>query len=292
MRPVIFGEVVFDRFEDDSTILGGAPFNLAWHLQAFGFDPLFISAVGEDELGDQVRMAMEKWGMDTSGLQINGQYSTGVVKVIIKDNEPSYEIVKDSAWDYISYRKFPELPKEGLLYHGTLALRNIASHSAWQWLRQQNLSTPRFVDVNLRVPWWQKETVDTAISGSHWVKVNADELNVLLDIDGTIDECAKTLLKKHNLRWLVVTQGEKGAIALSDEGQYLQITPETNLSIIDTVGAGDAFSAILVLGVLKSWSVEESLKRAQDFASAIVGIKGATTTDRDFYQRFIGKWDL
>ncbi len=89
-RPVIFGEVLFDRFPDGSLVLGGAPFNVAWHLQAFGQAPLLISRVGDDPLGRQVRGAMLDWGMDTAGLQLDSAHATGTVEVRFDHGEPSY----------------------------------------------------------------------------------------------------------------------------------------------------------------------------------------------------------
>ena len=124
---VIFGEVLFDRFPDGSRILGGAPFNVAWHCQAFGLSPLLISRVGNDPLGREVRSAMIAWGMDTSGLQLDSTHATGVVDVDIHDGEPSYNIVEDSAWDFIDNQATPAIDNQGILYHGSLATRNPVS---------------------------------------------------------------------------------------------------------------------------------------------------------------------
>ena len=88
-RITIFGEVLFDRFPDGSSVLGGAPFNVAWHLQAFGQRPLFISRIGRDRLGDTIRSAMQSWQMDVLGLQQDEIYPTGTVQVAIEQGEPS-----------------------------------------------------------------------------------------------------------------------------------------------------------------------------------------------------------
>ncbi len=86
--PVIFGEVLFDRFPDGNSVLGGAPFNVAWHLQAFGARPLLISSVGDDELGAEIRQTMQDWGMDDSGLQTDAAHPTGTVEVSFNAGEP------------------------------------------------------------------------------------------------------------------------------------------------------------------------------------------------------------
>ncbi|MGB5338517.1 MAG: PfkB family carbohydrate kinase, partial [Gammaproteobacteria bacterium] len=94
----IFGEVLFDHFPDGKHVLGGAPFNVAWHLQAFGLTPRFISRVGADAEGESVLAAMRDWGMDTQAVQIDAQRPTGRVSVQIVDDEPAYDIVADCAY--------------------------------------------------------------------------------------------------------------------------------------------------------------------------------------------------
>ena len=94
---LIFGEVLFDCFPNGKQILGGAPFNVAWHLQAFGVAPLLISRVGNDGLGTQIKTAMQAWGMDCSGLQVDPDRPTGTVTVQFNGEEPLYDIVNPCA---------------------------------------------------------------------------------------------------------------------------------------------------------------------------------------------------
>lgn len=290
LRPVIFGEVLFDRFPDGSTVLGGAPFNVAWHLQAFGMQPLFISSVGADPLGDQVRSAMQAWGMDMAGLQTSA-YPTGAVDVSFHNGEPHYNIVPDSAWDFIEAGKLPELPANTLLYHGSLALRQPDSHNAWGQLQQRS-GTPRFIDINLRAPWWSTETIGPILAGAQWLKINADELAEIVPQHSDTDSRIRHLFATLPLAWLIITLGEAGALTVSSTGERLQVKPERATQVVDTVGAGDSFSSVLLLGLLKGWPMEATLRRAQQFASAVVGLRGATTQNRDFYQPFIENWPL
>jgi len=98
--PVIFGEVLFDYFLDDGNmVLGGAPFNVAWNLQAMGLAPHLVSRVGDDALGGRIFRAMETWGMDLSGVQGDDSFPTGEVRVSVKDGEPRFEITADRAYD-------------------------------------------------------------------------------------------------------------------------------------------------------------------------------------------------
>ena len=283
-RPVIFGEVLFDQFPDGSVVLGGAPFNVAWHLQAFGASPLLISRVGNDALGRNIRDAMIAWGMDTAGLQLDSVHPTGRVAVNIIDGEPSYDIVKDSAYDFIDSSAIPPLNDNSLLYHGSLALRNSVSRESLAGLKRQ-LSGPCFVDINLRDPWWSMEFVKTLLNAADMIKLNDIELQSIYPEDS-----AETLLEKVKAQLLVITLGAKGAEAYTTEFKKLSVSPETGKSVVDTVGAGDAFSSVLILGHLLGWSIQQTLERAQQFASSVVGIRGATTKNEDFYQLSLDSW--
>ncbi|MEE4146490.1 MAG: PfkB family carbohydrate kinase, partial [Halieaceae bacterium] len=168
----IFGEVLFDHFPDGNRVLGGAPFNVAWHLQAFGQSPRLVSRVGRDREGSQVREAMQAWGLSTDDLQTDPRRPTGRVAVSFADGEPAYDIVADCAYDNIE--PITAAPCQ-LLYHGSLAARGAGSAGA---LRQLRASGPQtvFVDVNLRPPWWTPQAVQELLQGAHWVKLNSDEL--------------------------------------------------------------------------------------------------------------------
>ena len=289
--PLIFGEVLFDCFPDGNSVLGGAPFNVAWHLQAFGMSPLVISSIGNDELGEQVEAAMTDWTMTLAGLQHDPSHPTGSVDISFIDDEPSYSIVEHRAYDYIDAASLPRLPEKSLLYHGTLALRNPVSRETLHALKAQRTET-LFMDVNLRDPWWDRSYVLQLVDDADWVKLNQDELSQLGDSDGALAEQANDFMRSHGLRGLVVTLGDKGAIAMTDDGRLAEVSPAQKLAVIDTVGAGDAFTSVLITGLISEWPLELTLQRAQAFASMIVGKQGATVHDRDFYRALIVDWGL
>ena len=283
----VFGEVLFDHFPDGRRVLGGAPFNVAWNLAALGADPLLISRVGTDEEGDSVRNAMRVRGLDTSGLQIGPGERTGRVQVTIEDGEPAYDIVRPAAWDAIAP---PDpAPRCGLLYHGSLALRSPASHRALETLRQGGPGTV-FVDVNLRDPWWDRSAVLSLLEGAHWVKFNEAELD-LLAAPGTDPESrARETIWRYGLQALLLTGGEAGARLFTADGQRLETRPAERVEVVDTVGAGDAFSSVTLLGILRGWPLQTVLDRAQALASAVVGQRGATVHDPAFYAPFADAW--
>ena len=287
--PVIFGEVLFDHFPDESVVLGGAPFNVAWHLQALGAAPLFISRVGNDELGHRIRSAMQDWGMDTSGLQVDSAHPTGTVQIEIENGEPSYEIVPDQAYDFINADDLPSKAHGSLLYHGSLALRNQASRDALEELRAKQ-DLPVFVDVNLRVPWWDKDIVRSLLEAARWAKLNDEELRQLSPVKGPLESQTKALQEAFSLSLLIVTRGKNGALARTADGRIHHVEPEPGISVIDAVGAGDAFTTVILLGLLSGWDLDRSLSRAQSFASAVVGIRGATPVGKGFYNYFTNTW--
>jgi fructokinase len=149
----IFGEVLFDCFPDGTQLLGGAPFNVAWHLQAFGQSPQFISRIGRDAEGDRILRTMKAWGMNLSSLQIDPQHPTGRVRISFEDDEPVYAIVTECAYDFIQQQEIVNHDTHGILYHGSLALRSPTSASTFQTIKA-NHQGKIFVDVNLRSPWW------------------------------------------------------------------------------------------------------------------------------------------
>ena len=288
--PVVFGEVLFDCFPDGSRVLGGAPFNVAWHCQAFGLQPLFISRVGDDPLGLEVKSAMLDWGMDTSGLQIDPSHATGIVDVSFDGGEPSYDIVENSAWDFIDHQAMPKIDQHSILYHGSLALRNPLAANSLTKLKQQ-CSKSIFIDVNLRPPWWDQPLIENIIHTGKWLKLNVDELALIVPNEKNTKARIRYLFSHLDVELIIVTQGDAGAIAES-YNEWCSVHPDNTSDVVDTVGAGDAFSSVLLLGLHKAWSLQEILNRAQQFASAVVGQRGATTQDKTFYKSFIKAWNL
>ncbi len=288
-RPVLFGEVLFDRFPDGSDVLGGAPFNVAWHLCGFGENPLFLSRVGQDDAGRQVQKAMDVWGMDTSGLQQDAEHPTGAVRIELVAGEPRFEILPDQAYDFIYLADVPTLVNPAFIYHGSLALRRPESRITLETLVRQ-YEVPVFLDVNLRPPWWSADDVLRWAVQANWIKLNLDELETLAASDDVPEARAHEFLAHYNLEYLILTRGSEGALALSATGEKESVRPVPATKVVDTVGAGDAFTSVFLLGRLRGWPLAATLERAQGFASAIVGVRGATVSDRSFYRQFLDDW--
>jgi len=297
-RPVVFGEVLVDRFPDGAEVLGGAPFNVAWNLRGLGLDPVLVSRVGDDDSGEAILGAMEEMGLDRSGIQRDRARPTGVVVVSIEDGEPRYDIRRDVAYDAIEPR-LPIPPGEvAIVYHGSLALRSSATEGALASLLTTGYPVGRaphralFFDVNLRDPFWSRNTIERWWGRAEEIKLNADELRRLVPFADDVERRARTVLGITEAREIHVTLGAEGALTVSREGDVRRASPASPATVVDTVGAGDAFSAVLIAGRLRDWSIETRIDRAVAFAAAVVGLRGATTTDPDFYARFRDAWSL
>lgn len=293
--PVIFGEVLFDCFPNGQNILGGAPFNVAWHLSGLGMNPRFISRIGRDTAGDSIIKLMQQWNMDISLIQQDQQHPTGTVKITLQQGQPSFEIVPEQAYDYIEYEPISNatvLTTAPLLYCGSLIRRSNTSRKTLEQLIDCKI--PLFVDINLRAPWWQKQDALKLLDKARWVKLNNDELALLTDRtvnNNTIAEVAKNFRRQHHIDLLIVTLGAEGAVIIDDQNYFQKPTPTVE-QLIDTVGAGDAFSSIIVTGILQQWPVNTMLERALHFAARICAQQGATAINPDMYAQLKTEWKL
>jgi fructokinase len=295
-RPVVVGEVLFDVFPDGSRVLGGAPFNVAWHLQAFGLEPVLVTRVGRDASGEAIVDAMTGWGMDTTAVQVDPDAPTGEVRIQLDDGGHSFDILADQAYDRLDgHAAVAAMPDReiGLLYHGSLIARTELGRSALAAIRG-GLQAPVFVDINLRDPWWTPAEADALLCDSRWLKLNDEELTRLCghepsDEDG-LARAALEFARHYSLEQLVLTRGEVGALVCIDDTCVAGRMSGT-ADVIDTVGAGDAFSAVWIAGLSSGWRVETTLSRALEFAAAVCEMRGATTSDRGLYQRMLDRWE-
>ncbi|GAB6039968.1 carbohydrate kinase family protein [Endothiovibrio diazotrophicus] len=284
-QPLIFGEVLYDCFPDGNDVLGGAPFNVAWHLQGFGLRPRVVSRVGDDPLGQRVLDAMAGWGMTTEGVQRDPDHPTGQVRITMEGSSHRFEILPDQAYDFIA----PDLPPAtpSLLYHGSLAARNPVSRTALDALKR--LALPTFVDINLRAPWWDPLSVEARLAGARWVKINDEEL-ALIEGDGPLAEVAQRLRGRLGCAALVVTRGDAGALIVTADG-VIEGAPVRVAEVVDTVGAGDAFASVVILGLHRGWELAETLARALEFGAELCRRRGATIADPATYQELLNRWN-
>ncbi len=294
-RVAVFGEVLFDVFPGEEPVIGGAPFNVARHLQGFGLEPLFISCVGMDELGKKALELMEKKGMNTRGVQKDKKHPTGVVQVEFDAaNNPQYEIKPETAWDYIQLDGTveKEVEKANLFYHGSLASRSpVSKDTLLQYLK---ISRQVFCDLNLRTPWWEKDNLLSLLNKCNYIKLNDSELaeltSVLFGWNQKEEENVSAVFNELKLKELYVTHGEKGASTMKENGAFKKMAAPKVTAFVDSVGAGDAFAAVVILGILQNWEPRLTLERATTFSARICQIRGALPRQNHIYWEYCEKW--
>lgn len=293
---VLFGEALIDELPS-GPVPGGAPLNVARHLRAFGVDPLLITRVGRDEPGDLLVAAMHGWGLDTRGVQRDREHQTGHVAVRMTGGSHRFEIPPFQAWDFIdataaagALRASPDF-----LYFGTLAQRHHESRRALRELLGRG-GGRCLLDVNLRAPWYDLEIIETALVAADVLKLSENELDTLADLlrlPGGVASRADALMTRFSISEVVVTFGPEGAQLIEAGGARLRVcgTPLDSW-LVDTVGAGDAFMAVLLLGERRGWPPDLALARAERFARAICRIAGAIPDDPNFYEPYVVEWGL
>lgn len=294
----LFGEVLVDVFPDRK-VLGGAPFNVARHLRAFGLSPLLITRTGNDEIRDKLLETMARFGMDDRGVQNDSTHPSGQVIVHTEGHGHRFEILPDQAYDYIHaglVHMITLAMRPQMIYFGTLAQRDPTSRQALTALLRSSKS-PRLLDLNLRQPWYDLPTVDKSLQWADIVKMNEDELSevsALFQVAGnTLEEQAAALIHRFKLDRLLITCGEQGAWQLSRDGKLVHASAQAmQQPMVDSVGAGDGFAAVQILGMLSGWPVDATLTRANAFAAAVCGIRGAVPPDQDFYTPFLEEWKI
>jgi fructokinase len=287
---LVIGEILFDVFENEKRV-GGAPFNFAYHLKNLGFPARCISRIGNDALGKEILNILVQRHFDIDEIQIDDKRDTGTVIVQLSTSgNPTFHINTDVAYDYINY-----LPKEhsylidkaDIIYFGTLAQRSKQGFENIQrFLENRRKDTHCFYDINLRPGCYSGKVVLTSLEHADVLKLNTQELDEckrILDFSKDDDAFIPFLMDRYELTIVAVTRGDNGSELYTKDG-YFQSKPNRVSSIVDTVGAGDAYSAMLVVGIIKGWDPDRMLFMASTFASSICEIRGAIPESREFYE--------
>lgn len=288
----LFGEVLADVFPDRA-VLGGAPFNVARHLQCFGLAPFLITRTGYDALRQELLAEMKRLGMEISGVQRDASYPTGQVMVHMETNGHRFEILPEQAYDHIHPEEILAAPAYQVIYFGTLAQRCLQSRFALD-VFLANSRGLRFLDINLRTPWYDLDTIQRSMLLADILKINDEELATvagLLKLPGTPREQATALIEEFDLQSVLVTCGAGGAWLLDKEGHEIRVDGAPVAALSDTVGAGDGFASVFLLGLLKGWPQDVTLRRANEFAATICAIRGAAPEEDDFYAPFLREWN-
>lgn len=274
------GEVLWDFFEDqDKYVLGGAPFNFAYHVNQFGLNSLVISAIGNDKLGQKLEADVKKKNVPYMLERLN--LPTGVVNIKEVDGKPRYDILTERAWDYIS--KTEQLKEIAAntkaACFGSLAQRSETSrNSIFAFLDAMPSDALRIFDINLRQKWYTEEVIKTSLQKANVLKINDDELLIIQRMFGYIDitqeNTCRLIMRDYQLDMLILTCGDKGSyIFTKDEMSYLSTN---DIEVVDTVGAGDSFTASFIASMLKGKTIHEAHRIAVNVSAFVCTQAGAT----------------
>ncbi|HDK44047.1 MAG TPA: carbohydrate kinase [Desulfobacteraceae bacterium] len=275
---ISIGEIVWDQFAE-TTVLGGAPLNVAYHLQAQGWPAMIISRVGDDELGRTTIDKVKKLGLPVQGIQQDPVLPTGRVLVSLDArNQPHFDIAAPAAWDNIQLEEALSLVGD-TRYHlvfGTLAQRNETSRQVIERLCDKALS--RFYDVNLRPPHTPAGHVRRSLAAADVLKVNREELLTVNDWfmkqEGPEEDIAGALLTAFDLSLLAVTDGANGARLITRDRNVFH--PGFPVQAVDPVGSGDAFFSALIIGYLSGLPLDLCLEQANRAGAYVASQTGAT----------------
>ncbi len=274
------GEVLWDMLPAGRQ-LGGAPANFAVHAKGLGADAALVSRVGEDELGDEIRAALRRRGLLTLPIQKDSVAPTGIVDVVIDaGGQPNYTIREDAAWDRLeaTYYAREAVTNANAVCFGSLGQRSPAARSAIQaLLAGARPETLRVFDVNLRPPFWTPEVIEQSLTLANALKLNDQELPVLaglFGITGDDREQLAGLAAKFDLKLVALTRGAHGSLLLAD-GKWSE-HPGVPVTVRDAVGAGDSFTAALVIGYLRGHDLDAINGHANRVAAYVCTQAGAT----------------
>jgi fructokinase len=280
-KPVIvgLGEVLWDVFPDGPRF-GGAPANYASHAASLGADSRMVSAVGRDELGERALQALQNLKVDISSVA-QSDYPTGAVHVQLDgEGKASYEFLANTAWDHLEWNDdLAKLAKRtDAVCFGTLGQRSDKSR---QTIRRFVTSTPatclRIFDINLRPPFYADDTILESLELANVLKLNDDELPIvakLCSCSGTDLDVMRALAKRFHLQLVALTRGSRGALLVRED----EVADHTGISttVVDTVGAGDAFTATMTVSLLAGRKLSEIADQASRVAAFVCSQAGAT----------------
>lgn len=276
------GEILWDMLPDGKQ-LGGAPANFAYHAGQFlGMDKVMaISAIGQDDLADETLDALQQHGLQTMLPRV--PFPTGIVQVTLSGaGIPSYEIREGVAWDHIPFNEEVQLVAAHCraVCFGSLAQRSSVSRSTiLAFLDATPNDCLKVFDINLRQHFYSKGMIEDSLHRCHILKINDEELEIVKQMfwptmgEGSAEQVCRQLLDAYHLKLLILTCGTHGSYVFTSDTTSFQATP--TVTVADTVGAGDSFTAAFVASILQGKSVAESHQTAVRVSAFVCTQHGA-----------------
>ncbi|NBX27524.1 MAG: carbohydrate kinase [Chitinophagia bacterium] len=277
------GEILWDIFPEKSLqIMGGAPANFVFHTAQMGLQSLLISAIGKDDLGLALHKELEQHQIKHQIQMTN--YETGSVLVSLDEKGiPTYEIKEPVAWDFIDANEtlLATAKLATAICFGSLAQRNEQSHKTiLKIVNSTSTNALRIFDINLRQHFYTKSIIEASMKACNVLKLNDDELVQLpLILNWKADQENNIIahINKYfpNIHTLILTKGAEGSSIYNQDGICLSTLGTPNTTIVDTVGAGDAFTAAFVAYILKGHRIAAAHQKAVELAAFVCSQAGA-----------------
>lgn len=272
------GEILWDMLPSGKK-LGGAPANFAYHVAGFGLDGIALSAVGEDELGDEIIAELDSKGLARS-LQLSELPTSTVQVKLSAAGVPQYDIVEGVAWDSLHFNEdFRRIAAEcACVCFGSLAQRSPESRQCIHaFLDAMPSGSLKVFDINIRQHYYSEELIRASLEKADVLKINDEELELISGMfgcagSGQIETCRK-LLSDFGLKLVILTCGTAGSHVVSADRALFRETPKVD--VVDTVGAGDSFTAAFCAALLKGRSLEEAHEAAVKVSAYVCTCNGA-----------------
>lgn len=279
------GEILWDCLPSGKQ-LGGAPANFAYVSKQLGNNGNILSRIGNDDFGKEILEQLKDKDLSTDHIQIDNENQTGIVKVAIENGQPTYEIVENVAWDFLELNeKWLEIAQESdAVCFGSLAQRNEVSRNT---IREFVGLTKglRVFDVNLRQNYFSREILQKSLILANVCKMNHEELPIIAElfeiIGENVIETAQKLRQEFDLKLLCITRGGNGSLLITEND--LSEFAGLNITVADTIGAGDAFTAGMTHGLLRNWELD----RINEFANKVGAFVASNTGAMPDFTKFI-----
>ena len=281
MKILSIGEVLWDLLPSGRKV-GGAPANFAFHCMQLGADVRILSRVGHDALGRELIEYYQSLGLSTELIDTDAAAPTGTVGVeVSSEGQPKYTIHENVAWDKIeateSAVRFAQ--NADAVCFGSLAARsNTAFQTILKLVAQTKPSALRVLDLNLRDPFVDRNVIESLLRHANVLKLNDEELvrvAAMFEVPGnTIAQRADWFIAHYGLKMLILTCGSQGSRLFTGGKEH--VCEGRKVKVIDTVGAGDAFTAMVVVGLLSGLPTDTINERANEIAAFVCTQSGAT----------------
>ncbi|SDT32839.1 fructokinase [Mucilaginibacter mallensis] len=273
---ICFGEILWDVLPDGPQP-GGAPLNVAYHLNKMGMATSLVSKIGNDEDGKKLAQLLDDWGIKSHLLQTDEEYPTSqVIAKMNNGNEVSYEIIYPVAWDFINYSDSitKQLQPSTYFIYGSLASRNETSRKTLFEILESDVI--KVLDINMRPPYIGKDLLGDLLEKANIVKFNQAELEMVQMLFGSTsyNEAAQVIFIQHhfNISEVIITKGEFGASYYKNDKGYHVWGSE--VKVVDTIGSGDSFLAAFLAGHYLNEEPQVILKNAIAMGGFIATRKG------------------